>query len=164
MPGNKNQQGCGQEAEQISGPSRAEQWEELIGRLTRQGVRVTKQRKQALKLFFEAGGFLAAMDIYGKLAQLYPGISYGTVYRTLRLFQENGLVEQFVYNHGVRYRLIGPGRVQELYHLICVRCEKTKSVPHEPSRLAEGLQEQFKPLSYKLEVYGYCSDCQEPAR
>ncbi|MCS7460061.1 transcriptional repressor [Paenibacillus doosanensis] len=77
----------------------------MIQRLSAYGARITKQRKQTLLVFLEAPGFVSAMDVHNDLSKIYPGISYDTVYRNIRLFRELGLIEQFVYDDCVKFKM-----------------------------------------------------------
>ncbi|MFE5321751.1 Fur family transcriptional regulator [Paenibacillus sp. NPDC056579] len=131
----------------------------MIDRLSSHGVRITERRKQTLISFLETSGFVSAMDVYNTLIKIYPGISYDTVYRNIRLFREVGVIEQFVFDESVRFKLNCTDGIHEHYHLICVRCEKTIPVDYEPEKLAAGMSDQFKPLKYKFDVFGYCSEC-----
>ncbi|WP_248925877.1 Fur family transcriptional regulator [Paenibacillus hamazuiensis] len=133
----------------------------MIHRLTAYGARITKQRKQTLLFFLEAPGFVSAMDVYYDLAKIYPGISYDTVYRNIRLFKELGFIEQFVYDDCVKFKMSCIHAQQEHYHLICVRCEKIISMHFEPTQLTAQLPDHFKPMQYRFDVYGHCSSCNE---
>ena len=59
------------------------------------GFRMTPQRAAILEEVRGADGHLTAGDIFERVHARYPSIAYGTVYRTLHLFAERGLVQEF---------------------------------------------------------------------
>ena len=65
------------------------------------GKRVTGQRRLLLNLIQEAEGHLDADELYRQAKEREPKISLATVYRTLRLFKDLGLIEErhFVEEH-----------------------------------------------------------------
>ncbi|WP_412102104.1 Fur family transcriptional regulator [Paenibacillus larvae] len=133
--------------------------EEIIQAMVGQGMRITEQRRFLADLFSQTEGYLTAKDVYDKMGKTYPGLSFDTVYRNLRILHEMGILEQFVFEEGVKFR----ARCKEHdhhHHLICLQCEKTIPFLFCPMDGVPGLPEDFKPVKHKFEIYGYCKDCQ----
>lgn len=136
-------------------------FEAIIKKMSDQGMRITEQRKTLVKLFTaEQEGYLAPKDVYELMDQRYPGLSFDTVYRNLRIMQEMGVLEQFLLEDGVKFRL-NCAEDHHHHHLICLECEKTYSIEFCPMNTVPHLPEQFKVIKHKFELYGYCKACQE---
>lgn len=122
------------------------------------GSKLTEQRKAIIHLIQESTRSLSAIDIYQKLEKTFLGLSYGTVYQNIKLFTELMIIESFVLGKEVRYRMIDPEHPK--YHLICVNCERTIPIDAKTERFdLPMVTETFRPISYKLDVYGYCTAC-----
>jgi Fur family ferric uptake transcriptional regulator len=135
--------------------------EQLSGYLAGQGLRSTSQRDAILKTFIEAGQHLSAEELYARVKKTYPGIGYATIYRTLKLLAEAGLVEERRFEVGfTRFEYKSTDAHHD--HLICTRCGVI--IEFENERI-EALQDDvarkkgFKVQSHKLELYGLCAGC-----
>jgi len=58
------------------------------------GRSVTAQRQLLLSLIRKAGGHISAKELYRRASRKNESISLATVYRSLRLFKELGLIEE----------------------------------------------------------------------
>ncbi|TBL80335.1 Fur family transcriptional regulator [Paenibacillus thalictri] len=136
---------------------RQETMQEIVAAMSSKGWRITDQRRSLAALFAEAKGYLSPKDVYEHMRLKYPGVSFDTVYRNLRLLSEMGVLEQFYFNEGLKFR----ARCQSHHHhhLICMKCEKTVSFEFCPMKQIPNLPEQFDIVSHRFEIFGYCSDC-----
>lgn len=96
-------------------PSPAEQ-------LRMAGHRVTPQRLLLLRLLAEANEHLDAETLFQRASAEDASISLATVYRTLAVFKELGLVQQryFARDHSKEY--YEPTQRSEHYHFTCTNC------------------------------------------
>lgn len=133
--------------------------EEITSAMSRNGWRVTDQRKTLAALFADTDGYLAPKEVYEHLENRYPGVSFDTIYRNLRSMEEIGLLEQFDFGDGVRFRA-HCNEHHHHHHVICLSCEKTYPVTHCPMEQLAGIPDSFQVLRHRFEVYGYCGDCQ----
>ena len=86
-----------------------------------------------------------------------PEVGMVTVYRTLDLFSELGLVRRLDLGGGPRYELAEDHH----HHLICEGCGSVtefEQCPLDPRRLPR-VGRGFEVRAHSLEVYGTCSDC-----
>lgn len=133
--------------------------EQIVRQMSEKGLRITEQRKTLARLFADATGYLTPKDVYERMQRVYPGLSFDTVYRNLRIMQELGLIEQFMFEEGVKFKL-SCEETDHHHHMICLQCEKTlpiKSCPMPETRVPGG----FQVVMHKFEVYGYCSECRQ---
>jgi len=137
--------------------------EQLSGYLSGHGLRSTSQRDTILKTFIEAGRHLSAEELYARVKKTHPGIGYATIYRTLKLLAEAGLVEERRFEDGfTRFEYKNPDTHHD--HMICTKCGTI--IEFENDRI-EALQydvakrKGFKVQSHKLELYGLCAACHQ---
>lgn len=83
------------------------------------GQRVTPQRALLLDLLRQKGGHMDADELYRLAREKQPRISLSTVYRSLRLFKQLGLVEELHLKEDHHHY---EGKLQEHFHLVCLRC------------------------------------------
>ena len=135
-----------------------EDTERIVRRMSGSGLRITEQRRTLARLFSGASGYLTPKDVYEHMQEVYPGLSFDTVYRNLRVMLELGIVEQFVLEEGVKFKL--SCEEPHHHHMICLQCEKTlpiRSCPMPDTQVPGG----FKVVTHKFEVFGYCPECQD---
>jgi len=137
------------------------QAQEMIEAMAKRGLRVTDQRRTLAKLFAEAPGYLSAKDVYEAMGKTYSGLSFDTVYRNLRLLHEMDVLEQIVFEDGVKFRAHCREHGHH-HHAVCLQCEKTYAVPYCPLEAAVDLPPGFQVVKHKFELFGYCKECGEP--
>ena len=128
------------------------------------GRPVTAQRQLLLRLIKKTGGHISAKELYRRASRKNESISLATVYRTLQLFKELGLVEERrlgqVYCH---YEVKGSTDHQ---HLVCRSCGKVIEFESPLiSRLVEELKNEhgFSLTKIDLHMEGYCRRCTKGA-
>ena len=127
------------------------------------GHRVTPQRVLLLRLLEEADEHLDAESLYQRASAADASISLATVYRTLAVLKELGLVEQryFARDHGKEY--YEPTRRSEHYHFTCTSCgrviEFSTPLVAEISR-AVGERNGLKVTHACVCFEGLCDRCQ----
>lgn len=130
---------------------------EILRAMTNQGLRITEQRRSLAQLFADAEGYLAPKEIYAEMEKLYPGLSFDTVYRNLRVLHEMDVLEQFVFEDGIRFKVHCGGHDHH-HHLICLSCERT--IPLEYCPMPQiSVPDDFQIVRHKFEIFGYCKDC-----
>ncbi|TJY44479.1 transcriptional repressor [Cohnella pontilimi] len=135
--------------------------ERIVQQMSEKGLRITDQRRTLVKLFADASGYLLPKDVYDHMQRTYPGLSFDTVYRNLRVLLDLGIIEQIVFEEGVKFKL-HCDESHHHHHMICLHCEKTlpiRSCPMPEMDVPGG----FQIVKHRFEVYGYCSDCRDAA-
>ncbi|WP_274365372.1 Fur family transcriptional regulator [Paenibacillus thermotolerans] len=132
--------------------------QEIIDAMSKKGLRVTDQRKTLACLFADAHGYLSAKDVYESMGKTYAGLSFDTVYRNLRLLHEMDVLEQFVFEDGVKFRA-RCGEHGHHHHAICLGCARTYAVPFCPMDVKVELPDGFDVVKHKFEIYGHCNEC-----
>jgi len=134
----------------------------LSGYMAERGMKTTRQRTLIIDTFFEVGGHLSVEELWGRVRGRDTRVSVATVYRTMKLLAESGLVHAQNFGDGQTRYEVAVGR-EHHDHLICTGCGAI--VEFENDRI-EALQEAvarrhgFQVRSHKMELYGLCRNCQ----
>lgn len=102
----------------------------------------------------------SAQQLHKKVRRRIPHISFGTVYRTLNLLKEQGVVLELpLGNDASRW----DGNRAPHYHFICESCQKIIDLPFVVRRDLDRKLERgsdLKVFNHRLEFYGLCAQCQ----
>lgn len=127
-----------------------------------EGVKKTKQRMCVLSVLERADFPLSAAEIYRQLEEESSPGWLSTVYRVLELFVQKGVVLKTTVLDGETavYEL---NRNRHKHYAVCMNCHKMIELDACPleqyiSKLADG---EFRVLGHKVEMYGYCRECDE---
>jgi Fur family ferric uptake transcriptional regulator len=127
--------------------------------LRREGKRMTAQRALLLRIIAESDEHLDAEEIHRRARDQGARLSLATVYRTLKVLGEMGLLHELHFDetHHHYERTLG-----EHYHLICLECGQVSE--HWPSdggkRLRQVAEESgFDLIQARLELHGFCDRC-----
>lgn len=133
---------------------------DMLKVMSRNGWRVTEQRKMLAHIFVEHDGYLSPKDVYDLMTVKYPSVSFHTIYTNLRMLSEMGVLEHVYFmDGGLKFR--GSCLDHHHHHLICVNCEET--IPFDYCPMDQGLElpGDYKILHHRFDVYGICKECQE---
>src|SRR5271167_4792814 len=132
--------------------------------LRKRGVRLTRQRQILLDLIDHSGRHLDAESLFQMAQEKDPKLNRVTVYRTLKLLKEGGLVDELdLMHYGGDQHYYETRTKQEHAHVICLRCGKVEEFFGEPlQRLRRQIEAHFgfQVLLARTEVGGYCAHCQ----
>lgn len=135
--------------------------QETLDTLQAQGFRLTQARRTILDTLIQAGGHLSADDLAEQVHAIEPRIGRMTVYRTLELLCELGVVRPIYQGTGAaHYIFLHEGHH---HHLICNQCHQV--IEFDDCAIGEiaqliGQRFDFQLQGHLLEFYGLCADCQ----
>ncbi len=119
------------------------------------GLKMTGQRRVIGRVLSEASDHPDVEELYRRAASLDPHISIATVYRTVRLLEEKGILERRDFGGGrARYE---PSEHGSHYHLVDVDTGKVVEFEDaEHRRLMEAIARRlgFDLVSHRLELFG----------
>ena len=128
------------------------------------GYPFTVQRRLLLQLIRNASGHIDAKELYRRASSKDESISLATVYRSLRLFQELGLVEERRLGQSSHhYEIRQPAEHQ---HFVCRDCGKVIEFQNPlVDKLVDTVQAEQGFIVTKAEFYleGYCQQCRKAA-
>jgi len=73
---------------------------DIIARCEAKGLRMTEQRRVVARVIGEAEDHPDVEELYARAAKLDPRISIATVYRTVKLFEEAGILDRLEFGDG----------------------------------------------------------------
>ncbi|MGC9384898.1 MAG: Fur family transcriptional regulator [Kosmotogaceae bacterium] len=125
--------------------------------------RMTAQRELILRVFLETeDDHLSAEEVYRKILDKRLRISKATVYRTVDLLAEVGLLRKIAFRDGVvRYEVVEKDKHQH-HHLICNNCGKVVEFPYDLLDELEHIAEKktgFEIDDHQVKFYGLCPEC-----
>ncbi len=157
VPETRNQMAARAQTQGMSG-------EGIQGSLRKRGIRLTRQRQILLELIDKSGRHLDAEQLYQLAKEKDARLNRVTVYRTLKMLKESGLVDELDLMHfGGDQHYYETRMKQEHAHVVCLRCGKVEEFYGEPlQRLRRQIEAHFgfQILVARTEVGGYCSHCQ----
>ena len=119
------------------------------------GVKLTEQRKIIAKIMSNSKDHPDVDELYKRVLNVDPKISIATVYRTVKLFEEEGIVAKHDFKGGkARYEELSESHHD---HLIDINSgEIIEFVDEEIEKLQEKIAEKFgyDLVDHKLELYG----------
>jgi Fur family ferric uptake transcriptional regulator len=128
--------------------------------LEARGLRPTSQRLAVLRVLATEPDDATAQELHTRLRAAGEGVGLATVYRTLALLTEHGVVDTLMHHPGeVCYRLCGQGHH---HHLVCRECHRVVEI--DGCDLDEWLgkvaeEHGFALEAHTIEVTGVCPAC-----
>jgi Fur family ferric uptake transcriptional regulator len=121
-----------------------------VGKIRGRGYKATPQRLAVLRA-------LAAErhQSLGEIRARCPEVGLVTIYRTLDLLSEIGVVRRLDLGDGPRYELAEDHH----HHLICESCGEVSEFEECPLDLRRLEDIAFEVSSHSLEIYGRCAAC-----
>src|SRR6056297_912101 len=127
----------------------------IIARAEARGLRMTGQRRTIAGVLDDADGHPDVEELYNRASAVDPRISLATVYRTVKLFEEAGLLEKLEFGDGrARYE---DAERDHHDHLIDIHSgEVIEFVDAEIEALQERIADKlgYELRGHKLELYG----------
>ena len=137
----------------------------LKAELNQKGGRLTPQREKILKFFQElsSGEHLSAEALHLMLKEKEAHISISTVYRTLKLMAQMGILRELDLGDDFKYYELNGPRLTHHHHLVCTRCDKVIEFKQDTvlsigTKITE--KEGFQLLDCQLLIHGVCPSCQ----
>ena len=119
------------------------------------GVKLTEQRKIIAKVMSESSDHPDVDELYNRVSKIDSKISIATVYRTVKLFEESGIVAKHDFKGGkARYEELSESHHD---HLIDIKTgEIIEFVDDEIEKLQKKVAEKYgyELVDHKLELYG----------
>ena len=135
-------------------------------KLAQLGYKWTDQRRDIIAYLAEdLNQHLSAEELHAILKERGEQIGLATVYRTLELMVEAGIVHKLQFGDG-RSRYEVADADHHHHHLICNRCGQVFEVPMDwLEELEQSIEKDydFEITGHHLKIYGICSACKKAA-
>lgn len=123
-------------------------------------LRKTPERFAILKKAWQMGHHFAVEDLHSALEAESYHVSRATVYNTMELLVESGVIARHQFGSGESvYEPVTGSHV----HLVCTSCGKIREVSDKDGLLLQLLSPRrysgFEPSYYSASIYGLCREC-----
>jgi Fe2+ or Zn2+ uptake regulation protein len=132
---------------------------ELAELLRERGLRATSQRVVMHRLLRDRDRHVSAEELLSEASERLPGVSLPTVYATLELFEQLGIVRRV---NGGGGTLLWDTRADTHHHMICRRCGRIEDLetPLDLDRARRSAARAgFQPDRAEVVVSGLCANC-----
>ena len=134
----------------------------IVNRLKKLGYRLTPQRLMIASAIENTDDHISAEEIYSQVVDKYPNVNISTIYRTLELLEQLGLVTETDLGGGrVRYH---PADKGHHHHLICQECGAVIDLDETVlSPLKDALLREYEFIAdlRHLGIFGCCAKCRK---
>jgi len=136
----------------------------IIKALRGKGYKATPQRIAISRFTLSSKDHPTAQRIYSEVKKVYPTVSLATVYKTIQILKNAGLIQQLNSQQGqTRF----DSDVNPHINLVCLRCGDIKdwedpSVPEIMAKVTATAN--FTATGQSLDVYGICQSCERKAK
>jgi Fur family transcriptional regulator, ferric uptake regulator len=132
----------------------------LLNQLSEAGYRMTPQRAMIVAAIENSTNHISAEEIFASVITKYKHVNISTVYRTLELLKEKGLVTETDLGNGrVSYHPTGKG---QHHHLVCHKCGAIIDLDETAFiDLKEMLRHKYGFIAdlKHLAIFGRCLNC-----
>ena len=125
---------------------------------------MTPQRLMVLSIIAAGQGHMGVDEVFRQAQQSYPYMDIATVYRTLHLLKDLGVVTEVAIGERLHYELTAPG--ERHHHMVCRTCNGAYNLPpHYLSEFRQTLVQEFgfEPDLEHFAVEGICAACRPAA-
>jgi Fur family transcriptional regulator, ferric uptake regulator len=138
--------------------------DEMVSALRARGLRMTPQRRAIVAEVMRAKGHISPAALARKVQTQMPGVNASTIYRTLSLLEDAGVLSHAHLESGPEYhRAEEAGHV----HLTCTNCGAEDDLSIEEAAALVRLIERhrgFSPDLTHFAIGGLCADCRRELR
>ncbi|MEA4827319.1 Fur family transcriptional regulator [Clostridium sp. JNZ J1-5] len=140
------------------------QIEKLKEQLKIKGYKLTPQRRAVVNMVMQnKGNHLTAEELYDLVKKDCPEIGLATIYRTIQLLEEIGVLCKLNLDDGCnRYELVDQEESHQHHHLICKKCGKVIEVEEDLlDSIEKNVEEKynFKIENHSVKFLGICNEC-----
>jgi Fur family ferric uptake transcriptional regulator len=134
--------------------------EAVLGLLRSRGLRMTPQRRAIVAEIMASEGHISPASVVLRVQQRIPGVNPSTVYRTLGVLEQIGVLSHAHLESGAEYHRFSDG---QHVHLTCSSCGTEDSLSlKEAERLKQLIVRHhgFEPDLTHFAISGLCASCQ----
>ena len=134
--------------------------EHLVARLKLLGIRLTPQRLAIAEVVVNSADHPTVREIFERVRDFFPYVTLATVYSTLSLLQQAGIVRELPFPKQSRY----DANLSPHANLVCLSCGAVVDAAVGQESVAEleraiGQSADFRIASQRVDFYGHCEGC-----
>jgi Fur family peroxide stress response transcriptional regulator len=134
--------------------------DEVVAMLKPLGIRLTPQRLAIAEVVINSGDHPSVRDIYERVKAFFPYVTIATVYSTLTMLEQVGIVRELPFQRQSRY----DANLSPHANLVCIGCGTVVDADVGQETVAElgelvSQQSDFEVAAQRVDFYGWCSGC-----
>ncbi|MCY3986946.1 MAG: Fur family transcriptional regulator [Candidatus Dadabacteria bacterium] len=132
--------------------------------LREKGLKSTTQRLAVIHVLHTSGKSLSVGEIHDGVKKLLGVAGLATIYRTLDIFEDLGIVKRLHFPDGGHGYAFSRGR--HFHHMVCVDCRGVFDFPECPVEwldYASAEKQGFRVKDHFIQLFGQCDKCAEVA-
>jgi Fur family peroxide stress response transcriptional regulator len=134
--------------------------DEVVAMLKPLGIRLTPQRLAIAEVVINSGDHPSVRDIYERVKAFFPYVTIATVYSTLTMLEQAGIVRELPFQRQSRY----DANLSPHANLVCIGCGTVVDADVGQETVAElgefiSQQSGFEVAAQRVDFYGWCSGC-----
>ena len=132
------------------------QLELFVERCKERKLKITPQRIAVYEVLLKSKEHPTVEEIYNQIKEKYPYVSMATVYRTVEILENIGLVKRVCYwGNSTRY----DANLEEHHHFICIKCGSIRDVSFNGNINIPSEIDGYTINSVAVNMYGICPSC-----
>jgi Fur family transcriptional regulator, peroxide stress response regulator len=134
--------------------------DEVVAMLKPLGIRLTPQRLAIAEVVINSGDHPSVRDIYERVKAFFPYVTIATVYSTLTMLEQAGIVRELPFQRQSRY----DANLSPHANLVCIGCGTVVDADVGQETVAElgelvSQQSDFEVAAQRVDFYGWCFGC-----
>lgn len=134
--------------------------EQLVARLRPLGIRLTPQRLAIAEVVVNSADHPSVKEIYERVKAFFPYVTIATLYSTLTMLEQAGIVRELPFQRQSRY----DANLDPHANLVCLGCGTVVDAEVGQETVAElgvlmSQELDFQVASQRVDFYGWCSRC-----
>ena len=134
--------------------------EQLVAKLRPLGVRLTPQRLAIAEVVVNSADHPSVKEIYERVKAFFPYVTIATLYSTLTMLEQVGIVRELPFQRQSRY----DANLEPHANLVCLGCGTVVDAEVGQETVAElgaliSQELDFQVASQRVDFYGWCSGC-----
>ena len=133
--------------------------DEVLDSIRKLGYRLTDQRRAIVREVMKVQGHISPQQVVRRVQEKVPGVNASTIYRTLEMLEDAGVVAHAHLEKGAEYHRVGN---HDHVHLECARCGRQESIAAAhvaPASAAIAHRNGFVPDFTHFAISGLCAEC-----
>jgi len=133
----------------------------IIETLRKNGYKATTQRIIICRFALHSRDHPTAQRIYNEVRKMHPTVSLATVYKTLQILTEHGLIQELDLPQS---QAKFDSYIEPHINLVCMQCGNIQDFDDKTAQeMVERvtIKAQFTRTGQRLDIYGVCKTCQD---
>jgi Fur family peroxide stress response transcriptional regulator len=136
----------------------------IIETLRKKGYKATPQRIAICRFALRSRDHPTVQRIYDEARKVHPTVSLATVYKTLQILTEHGLIQELDFPQS---QAKFDSYVEPHINLVCLRCGNIQDLDDDAAReIVERMTAKagFERTGQRLDIYGICKACRNSTK